>query len=35
MKKTYLIIAICATAFAANSQVFWTETFGTGCNKDS
>lgn len=33
MKKTYLIIAICATAFAANSQVFWTETFGTGCNQ--
>lgn len=26
-------MAICATAFAANAQVFWTEDFGTGCNQ--
>ncbi len=33
MKKIYLIIAICSAAFFANAQVFWTETFGTGCNQ--
>ncbi len=32
MKKIYLILAICTTAFVANAQVFWTEDFGTGCN---
>ncbi len=33
MKKIYLIITICASAFIANAQVFWTEDFGTGCNQ--
>lgn len=33
MKKIYLIIAICTSAFVANAQVFWTEDFGTGCNQ--
>lgn len=33
MKKIYLIITICASAFIANAQVFWTESFGTGCNQ--
>lgn len=32
MKKIYLIVAICTSAFIANAQVFWTEDFGTGCN---
>lgn len=33
MRKFYLIITICISAFVANAQVFWTETFGTGCNQ--
>lgn len=33
MKKIYLILAICTSAFIANAQVFWTEDFGTGCNQ--
>lgn len=33
MKKLYLIITICISAFVANAQVFWTEDFGTGCNQ--
>lgn len=33
MKKIYLILAICSSAFIANAQVFWTEDFGTGCNQ--
>ena len=33
MKKIYLIIAICSSALIANAQIFWTETFGTGCNQ--
>lgn len=31
MKKIYLTLAVCSTALIANSQVFWTEDFGTGC----
>ena len=33
MKKIYLIIAICTSSVLATGQVFWTETFGTGCNQ--
>jgi len=33
MKKIYLILAICTSAFITNAQVFWTENFGTGCNQ--
>ncbi len=33
MKKIYLIMAISSSALIANAQVFWTETFGTGCNQ--
>jgi hypothetical protein len=32
MKKIYLITVICSSTLIANAQVFWTETFGTGCN---
>ncbi|HEY0031255.1 MAG TPA: T9SS type A sorting domain-containing protein [Bacteroidia bacterium] len=33
MKKIYLIIGLIFSALIANSQVFWTENFGTGCNQ--
>ena len=33
MKKIYLIIAICSSSLIANAQTFWTEDFGTGCNR--
>ncbi len=33
MKKIYLILAICTSSVLATGQVFWTETFGTGCNQ--
>jgi hypothetical protein len=32
-KKIYIIIAICTSSLLVNSQVFWTENFGTGCNQ--
>lgn len=33
MKKIYSILTLCAFVFSANAQVFWTEDFGTGCNR--
>ncbi|CAN5435321.1 hypothetical protein BH10BAC1_BH10BAC1_07360 [soil metagenome] len=33
MKKFYLVLAICTSAFMVSAQVFWTEDFGTGCNQ--
>jgi hypothetical protein len=33
LKKFYLLIASCCVALAINAQTFWTEGFGTGCNR--
>ena len=33
MKKIYALAAFVFLGIAANSQVFWTEGFGTGCNR--
>ena len=33
MKKIYTSILLICTGFSVNAQVFWTETFGTGCSQ--
>jgi hypothetical protein len=33
MKKIYLLGLICTSSLIGSAQVFWTEDFGTGCNR--